>query len=50
VDTSLHQQASNVIRALWRAQKLFGGGEQPTPSPAFVTPANLEDTVGCGRF
>jgi hypothetical protein len=50
VDVSLQQQASHVLDLLSRAQKVFGCDEHPSPPPAFVNRADLEDDLGRGRF
>jgi hypothetical protein len=46
VDTSLRQQARNVIALISHAQNFFGA---PAP-PAFVQRGDLEDDLGRGRF
>jgi hypothetical protein len=46
VDTSLQQQARNVIALISHVQNLFGA---PAP-PAFVPRGDLEDDLGRGRF
>ena len=50
MDTALHQQATNVLGLLSRAQQLFGGQEPPADPPAFVAPPDLEADLGHGWF
>jgi hypothetical protein len=44
------QIASEVLRALSRAQRLFGGDTAPVDPPAFPAPRDLEDRLGHGTF
>jgi hypothetical protein len=50
VDAALHQEATNVLGLLSRAQQLFGGDAPPADPPAFVAPPELETDLGCGWF
>jgi hypothetical protein len=50
VDAALHQEASNVLGVLSRAQQLFGGQALPADPPAFVAPTDLEADLGRGWF
>ena len=49
MDAALHQEATNVLRLLSRAQQLFGG-DPPADPPAFVAPPGLEADLGGGWF
>jgi hypothetical protein len=50
VDTALHQETTNVLGLLSRAQQLFGGDTPPADPPAFVAPPDLEDDLSRGWF
>jgi hypothetical protein len=50
VDAALHQEATNVLGLLSRAQQLFGGQAPPAEPPAFVAPPDLEADLGRARF
>ena len=50
MDAALHQEATNVLGLLSRAQQLFGGQAPPADPPAFVAPPDLEADLGRGWF
>ena len=50
MDAALHQEASNVLGLLSRAQQVFGGQAPPADPPAFVAPPDLEANLGRGRI
>jgi hypothetical protein len=50
VDAALHQETTNVLGLLSRAQQLFGGQAPPADPPAFFAPADLEADLGRGWF
>ncbi len=50
MDAALHQEATNVLALLSRAQQLFGGDAPPADPPAFVAPPGLEADLGRGWF
>jgi hypothetical protein len=50
VDAALHQEATNVLGLLSRAQQLFGGAAPPADPPAFAAPRDLEADLGGGWF
>jgi hypothetical protein len=50
VQTASHQQATEVLGLLSRAQQLFGGAAAPAEPPPFVAPRDLEADLGRGWF
>jgi hypothetical protein len=50
VDTALHQEVTDVVGLLSRAQQLFNGQDPPADPPAFVAPPDLEADLGRGWF
>lgn len=50
MSVKLNKNADTVLRALARAQHLFGGETPSSPPPAFAPPRDLEDNLGLGFF
>jgi len=50
VSVNLNKNADTVLRALARAQHLFGGQTSSSPPPEFAPPRDLEDNLGLGFF
>ena len=50
MDAALHEETTNVLGLLNRAQQLFGGQATPADPPAFIAPPDLEADLGRGWF
>ncbi|MEY2571389.1 MAG: hypothetical protein QOE63_1739 [Acidimicrobiaceae bacterium] len=50
MDAVNQQMLTDTLRALARAQKLFGGDTSPVDPPVFAAARDLEDGLGRGTF
>ena len=50
MQTATHQQATEVLGLLSRAQQLFGAPAAPAEPPPFGVPRDLEADLGHGWF